>query len=72
MVDALERMVQGEEKFEIEVFTTKKIDYLSHDYLPSKLKELLVKLEDDDKKVNVYYIFLAILLVYFLFLPLFL
>jgi hypothetical protein len=42
------------EKFEIEALSTKKIDYLTHDYFPFKLKKLLAKLEDDDKKVNVF------------------
>jgi DNA topoisomerase-6 subunit A len=48
-VEALNMMVQRGEKFEIEALSTK-IDYLTHDYLPFKLK----KLEDDDKKVNVF------------------
>jgi DNA topoisomerase VI subunit A len=53
-VEALFMMVQRGEKFEIEALSTKKIDYLTHDYFPFKLKKLLAKLEDDDKKVNVF------------------
>ncbi|WJX10647.1 DNA topoisomerase 6 subunit A [Trifolium repens] len=49
-VEALNMMVQRGEKFEIEALSTKKIDYLTHDYLPFKLKKLLARLEDDDKK----------------------
>jgi DNA topoisomerase VI subunit A len=53
-VEALNMMVQRGEKFEIQTLSTKKIDYLTYDYLPFKLKKLLAKLEDDDKMVNIF------------------